>query len=159
MKRFTRKRSEADKVKAKLDHHFARLQVSGTTTHHRKPRHSHDAEILEGIPRGVYADWWAQEQEEKGKSFSGQDITRAAPRTPGWAKKWGHEVADAIVTANHSSLEDLYAKVKAHGYPYDREHFGYHLGMETAGHGVSWSDDTKGLAHDAIKLPDREFYR
>lgn len=119
-----------------------------------------DAEILAGIPRGVFADWWATEQEEKGRSFSGQRIDLLAPATPAWAKKWGREVAAAIVAANGGkSLTSLYQYAKGVGYPYDAEHFGYHLGMQVAGHGVSWTDDIKSGHREDIKLPYREFYR
>lgn len=119
----------------------------------------HDKEILEGIPRGVWADYWALQQEEKGKSFSGQDIYELAPKTPTWAKVWGKKIADEIVRLNGRSLEGLYDMVKEAGYPRGKETFGYHLGMQAAGHGVSWSDDVRGLRHDAIKIPSHEFYR
>lgn len=118
----------------------------------------HDAEILAGIPSGVWASMWADEQEEKGRSFSGQNIMDHSPPVPAWAKKWAKKIADEIVSMNGLSLEALYEMVKAAKYPYDKEHFGYHLGMQSAGHGVSWSDDCD-LHHNAIKTPYHEFYR
>lgn len=125
----------------------------------------HDPEILAGIPRGVWVSHWADEQEEAGEHFaSGTNLDDVAPPTPRWAKKWAREVADKIVAANNVvrgrpvTLAFLYSMVKEAGYPYDKEHFGFHLGMQTAGHGVSWSDDSK-LPHDAIEVPYREFYR
>ena len=123
---------------------------------------AHDKEILAGISRGVWADLWANEQEEKGKSFSGQDITEAAPNTPAWAKKWAKGVADEIVELNggkHAPLATLYEFVKAHGFPHGKETFGILLGLQAVGHGVSWSDDTRGLPDNAIKLPRTDFYR
>lgn len=125
---------------------------------------THNASILAGIPRGPWVDQWATEQEEAGESFSGMNLDELAPATPAWAKKWGREVADKIVKANKVvrgrpvTLDFLYQMVKEAGYPHDREHFGYHLGMQAAGHGVSWSDDCK-LPHDAIEVPHYEFYR
>jgi len=121
----------------------------------------HNAEILAGIPAGVWADLWATEQEEKGRSFSGMDIVEEAPNPPAWAKKWGKEIADKIVALNHKSLEELYQMVVAAGYPHDRDQFGLHLGMQAVGHGISWSDDVSyaKLSHDAIKLPRTDFYR
>ncbi len=120
---------------------------------------AHDPQILAGIPRGVWTDLWATEQEEKGRSFSGQELTSIAPKTPSWAKRWAKKVADDIVSLNGKSLEDLYDLVVEHGYPHDKDQFGLHLGMESVGHGVSWSDDTRGLSYDAIKLPRTDFYR
>lgn len=122
-----------------------------------KKSRGHDPDILEGIPRGVFADRWAQEKEEEGESFGGQDIMDIAPKTPASAKKWGREVADEIVRMNGKSLADLYELVIEHGYPHDKASFGFHLGMQTAGHGVSWADDTN-LPYDTIKLPSREYY-
>jgi hypothetical protein len=130
----------------------------------RKKSGSEDARVsklvLKGIPGGVWADYWATAQEEKGRSFSGQNLMDVAPKVPGWANKWAKVVADSIVAANPwtHSLGHLYLHVKQNGYPYDEEHFGYHLGMQAAGHGVSWSDDCK-LPHSTIKIPSREFYR
>lgn len=123
----------------------------------------HDPEILAGIPRGVWADLWATEQEEKGRSFSGQEITSLAPRTPAFAKKWARKVADDIVRLNGKSLEELYDTVTDREldrpFPHDKDQFGLLLGMQAVGHGVSWSDDVRGLHHDAIELPHTEFYR
>lgn len=120
-----------------------------------------DKEILAGIPTGVWADYWATQQEERGRSFSGQDIMDVAPKVPKWAKDWATNLAAGIVSVNGKTLEQLYQMVKEAGYPHDREHFGYHLGMQAAGHGVSWSDDVRfdKLKHNAIGIPHREFYR
>ena len=120
---------------------------------------THDKEILAGISRGVWSDLWATEQEEKGRSFSQRDITEAAPRTPPWAKKWAKGVADKIVSLNGQSLTALFDLVKKHGFPHDEESFGILLGLQAVGHGVSWSDDTRGLPEGAIQLPRTDFYR
>jgi hypothetical protein len=140
-----------------------KLERGVPISYQRKTVPKHDSEILEGIPRGVWADFWAQEQEEKGRSFSGQEITSLAPKTPAWAKQWAREVADEIVKLNGKSLQDLYAMVAnrelTKPFPYARDQFGLLLGMETVGHGISWLDDTRGLPEDAIKLPSRQFYR
>lgn len=124
---------------------------------------THNPEILAGIPSGVWADAWATRQEERGRSFSGQDIMAAAPKPPPRARAWGKKIAGEIVRLNSErhgkpvSLEDLYQAAVGAGYPHDREHFGYHLGMQAVGHGVSFSDDCS-LRHDAIAIPDDEFY-
>lgn len=120
---------------------------------------THDAEILNAIPSGVWADYWATEQEEKGRSFgAGANIMDVAPKLPTWAKKWGKEIADKIVALNNKSLEDLYEMAEAAGYHKGKEDFGFVLGMQTVGHGLSYADDCK-LPYGAIKLPHAEFYR
>ncbi len=54
---------------------------------------------------------------------------------------------------------NLYALVKVFGYPYDRERFGFDLGMQAIGHGISWSDYVRKIPHETIRLPRTEFYR
>lgn len=80
------------------------------------------------------------------------------------------------------SLDNLYeVAVKDFGYKNDKEHFGYHLGMQSVGHGVSWEDDADyellrgfekkkltdaerkklgsfGIETNEIELPRSEFY-
>lgn len=121
---------------------------------------THDPQILAGIPRGVWTLLWADEQEEKGRSFSGQELTSIAPPTPPWAKKWGKKIADDIVRLNGGkSLAELYDFIVGYDYPNDKEQFGLSLGLQAVGHGVSWADDTPKLESDDIKLPRTEFYR
>lgn len=132
---------------------------------------SHDAEILAGIPSGVWADYWATEQEEKGRSFGGGvNLIDVAPNPPKWAKDWAKRVADKIVELNNNkSLEQIYEMAKKIGYKNDKEHFGYDLGMQTVGHGVSWTDDVpfqrldelrkKTGREDLFAIPSIDFYR
>lgn len=119
----------------------------------------HNTEILDGMVKGCWASHWATEQEDKGRSFSGQNILDVAPKPPGWARTWGKKLADAIVQVNHVGLEDLYRKaVEISGYPHDAETFGYHLGMEATGTGSKWTDDARGPEVE-ILVPDMEFYQ
>ncbi len=145
-------RKELEKSKTNLDHLYAKA-IKGN-----RKSDPIEKEILEGIPRGVWSNLWATEQEEKGRSFSGQDITQAAPKTPTWAKTWAKDLSAKIVSDNSKTLAELFQYVKENGYPYDAVQFGLHLGMQAVGHGVSWSDDTK-LPHSAIKIQHKEFYR
>lgn len=116
-----------------------------------------DEEILRGMARGPWAIQWANEQEEAGESFSGQDIYEAAPEAPRWTKKWARDLADAITSANGiASLEELYQAAVSDGFAKDRETFGYYLGMQAQGHGVSWDDDHS--ADLVIRVPSMELY-
>jgi len=122
----------------------------------RTPSSRHDTEILLGMARGPWADRWANEQEEAGESFSGQDIYELAPEAPRWAEAWAVRIADAIVKLNGASLDELYHVAQREGFSKDREAFGFYLGMQSCGHGVAWDDD---FATDVkIKLPSAEFY-
>ena len=125
---------------------------------HRPTGAHHDPEILLGMARGVWADYWANEQEEAGESFSGQDIYEAAPDAPEWAEKWARKLASSILRLNGDSLDSLYKKARDVGFPKDRETFGFYLGMQAVGHGVAWDDDVPA-GHDLkILVPSYEFY-
>jgi hypothetical protein len=110
----------------------------------------HDPEILRGMVRGPWADLWACEQEEQGASFSGKDIYEVAPEPPRWAKQWGANLATKILLVNidrpsrvssKPGLLGLYEDAVSDGFAKNKETFGYYLGMQACGHGVSWTDD------------------
>ena len=126
----------------------------------------HDPEILTGMARGPWASLWAEEQEEKGESFSGRDIYEDAPATPKWALKWATQLGDKIVLLNTDrrgrksslpGLAGLYEEAVADGFRKDKETFGFYLGMQSIGHGVAWDDDHSSSME--IVLPNVEFYR
>ena len=124
--------------------------------HRRAPGAHHDPEILKGMARGPWADHWATEQEEQGESFSGMDIYELAPDAPNWAEKWAQHLADAIMSLNKRTLEELYKIAQQAGFSRDREAFGFYLGMQSIGHGITWHDDFN--TDVKILLPSGEFY-
>jgi len=121
-------------------------------------RTPHDSDILAGMARGPWASHWGDQAEEKGERLSGVDLYEAAPRTPRWASRWAKKLADALVNLNDASLASLYDLAVQQGYPRDSEAFGFHLGMQAVGHGVSWTDDVRGHPDLKILIPDYEFY-
>ena len=121
-------------------------------------------EIIKGIARGNWVLHWADRQEEKGRSFGGVNLDEVAPKTPSWAIGWAVKVGAQIERLNGMSLSKLYEKAVELGYPKDEENFGSDLGLQSVGHGVSWTDDipwsaSKSIKRDEIKLPHTEFYR
>jgi hypothetical protein len=126
-------------------------------TRRKTPKMKHDLDILRGMARGPWANHWAAEQEEQGESFSGVDIYDAAPEAPRWAEKWAERLADAIVKINDTPLDHLFAGARAVGFPKDEEAFGFYLGMQAVGHGISWDDDVRGSTLK-IGVPSAEFY-
>lgn len=115
-------------------------------------------EILRGMARGPWADYWACEREEQGESFSGVDIYDAAPETPEWAEHWAVILCSEIAHANGVSIAALFSIAQKLGFARDAESFGCSLGLQAVGHGVSWADDCPPGSYDAIKIPHREFY-
>jgi len=119
---------------------------------------SHDREILLGLGKGNWALYWADQEEEKGRSFSGQDLYEICPNQPPWAKKWSRNIADQIVRLNKTSLADLYKKACEAGFDGSKESFGSDLGLQVAGHGIAWDDNISGVTDLKIELPYAEFY-
>lgn len=122
-------------------------------------------EILEGMARAAFVTHWADEREEEGESFSGQDIMDVAPRKNSEESvEWANNLAPRIEKANGKSLDELYALASAANEEggggrttQDAETFGHYLAMQAMGHGVAWDDDIAG-GHDLIKIPYSEFY-
>jgi hypothetical protein len=127
---------------------------------HRDVGMHHDPEITLGMARGVWASHWANEQEEAGESFSGQDIYEAAPDAPTWAEKWAKKLASSICHLNGDRpLDLLFREAQQAGFPRDRETFGFYLGMQAVGHGVHWTDDVPFKnERPEILVPSYEFY-
>ena len=120
-------------------------------------RNPHNAEILYGMARGPWADHWAHAQEERGRSFSGQNIYDICPEPPKWARLWARNLAADLVGANEGlGLEALYLAARHAGFDKSREDFGCCLGCEAVGMGIRWDDD---FSTDLkIEVPHREFY-
>jgi hypothetical protein len=118
---------------------------------------THYPTILEGMARGPWSCYWADQQEEAGESLSGQDVYAAAPSTPRWAERWAKKLASSIVSLNGSSLDDLYERAVRDGYSRDPEGFGLHLGMMATGSGLHWTDDVRNASFE-IKVPSYEFW-
>ena len=124
-----------------------------------KSKNPHDREILYGMAKGPWADFWASRQEEKGKSFSQQDIYGLCPEPPHAAKAWAREIADRIVEMNGGlSLGALYLAARHDGFSHSREEFGFYLGCQASGMGISWDDDLTPDSELKIEVPQREFY-
>lgn len=127
---------------------------------------AYDDDILKGMARVVFADQWAVRQEEKGRSFSGQDIYDVAPKTPPAAKKWAKLQAAQILRVRPKlpSLTKLFELAQKAGYKRDAESFGAGLGLQIVGHGVSVTDNMPAEqarifgAFLEKALPRSEFY-
>ena len=120
-------------------------------------KNPHDREILYGIAKGPWADAWANKQEGKGRSFSGQNIYDLCPEPPRTAQRWAWKLAGEIVEANEGlTLEALFLAAREAGFDKSREDFGFYLGCEACGMGISWTDDVS--TDLKIKIPYREFY-
>jgi hypothetical protein len=114
--------------------------------------------ILFGMAKGPWAIWWADREEEKGRSFSGLDIYEESPFPPAAAVKWAEDVASEYIKLNNvRALEDLAQIATRAGFTKDEESFGMYLGCQATGAGISWSDDCPAGSHDLIKAPYREF--
>lgn len=115
--------------------------------------------ILFGLSKGPWSLWWANQEEENGRSFSGQDVYELAPDPKSDAVAWAEDIAAQLKRLNGSpSLDALYDLARQAGFDKSPEAFGMYLGCQTAGHGISWCDDLDADAGRLIAVPSREFY-
>lgn len=127
--------------------------------------------IAQAMARAAFVSAWADNQEERGKSFRRQHLEEIAPKkTPKAATQWAWKLIGRIEQANGKGLcALLFAAEKADGIwgadlvrqietvasdEYARQ-FGHYLAMQALGHGVSWFDDH---AQFPITIPHAEFY-
>ena len=120
--------------------------------------------MLEGLARAYHVCAWADAREEKGLSFPPQTrIDRVAPETSEEAKEHARGIAKQITDLNQLSLPDLALKAvvadTGKACPAITEttahELGWYMGMQSLGHGVSWTDDH---APFGLQLPNTEFY-
>lgn len=144
--------------------HGRTLNGAGGTRMSREQKRIRE-DILMGMGRAAHVTHWANEEEEKGRTYPGQDLMDVAPRRTTMASsKWAVKVGHEIERLNGKSLPELYEiaeRANAEGgggqTTQDPKTFGHYLGMQAMGHGVAWDDDIAG-GHDLIKVPYSEFY-
>lgn len=114
-------------------------------------------EFVEGAARAVWVQWWADDQENRGKKFKhGVDLMDQAPATPLSAYVWAGELVGELKQLNKVHIAVLVERAReADNHAVDYREFGHYLAMQALGHGVSWFDDH---AQFAIKLPHLEYY-
>lgn len=116
--------------------------------------------LIESAARLAWADWWAQQQEERGRRFSrGVDLYEAAPTTPEYAKVWAGMMVGRIEERNGLNIYSIgYQAHKAdtgeRDGNVDPHKFGVALAFMALGHGVSWFDDHEKFP---LKMPHMEF--
>lgn len=110
--------------------------------------------ILEGMARVLWADLWGCAEEDKGRTYPGQDLMVIAPPTPPEAYLDAARLIGALEQANGLGIWTLWKRACDAEYPDDERramdmfndqdlarHFGSDLMLEACGHGVSWFDD------------------
>jgi hypothetical protein len=116
-------------------------------------------QFADGAARAAYVVAWANIQEEKGKTYPGQDLMNVAPSTPLSAYVWAGELIGLLEAANKASLCTLGARaaksVGVHWTSFDGENFGHYIAMQAMGTGVSWFDDHPRFK---ITVPPHEYY-
>ena len=131
---------------------------------------SENGDIIYGMAKGPWALEWANVEEERGRSFSGQDIYAICPEPPKVAIDWAHKVAQKILGLNSSlitaqnqhlfplTLMKLYHMAQNDGFTGTEEEFGMKLGCQSCGHGIAWDDDISPNNSLKIEVPYDEFY-
>ena len=124
--------------------------------------------IINGMARAFFVSAWAEKQERKGRSFSGQELMDVAPSTPRYARDFALMYAGGLgsllvhlnnaaradimelaniskwpkygdmTEAERAALDEMVDGLKVEGYASE---FGHYLAMMAMGTGVSWFDD------------------
>lgn len=117
------------------------------------------SEIVESMARTLFVTSWADQEEEAGRTYPGQDLMDVAPPTTPHARSAAIDLAASIEKMNGMSLDALYQQAEHAEGEHTRiatpEDFGYSLAMMSLGHGVSWFDNHPEFP---LKTPDIEYY-
>lgn len=124
---------------------------------------TYDKEIIDAMAKLAWAVFWANREEEKGRSHSQMEIYDIVPATPPAARKWARNVAREMLALNKApSLTHIYRVALNHGYQKSADQFGGDLGHQAIGTGINWRDDIPmghaRVPRDAIVVPNSEFY-
>ena len=123
------------------------------------------SEIIDSMARTLHVLHWAEEEEEQGNFYPGEDLMEIAPETPEEALYQAWRLCGMIESMNGASLERILVfAAEADGfhtldpefeYPegYARE-LGYCLAMRALGHGVAWEDNHPPII---LSFPTREY--
>ncbi len=101
--------------------------------------------IADQIGRTFFVSAWASGREERGQSFSGQEIFDVAPKTPEYMERMGLEYVRTMERANQMPMRKMYEqaleKANLSDDPDHRDDFGFLTAMQAMGTGVRWTDD------------------
>lgn len=141
--------------------------------------------VVIAMARAFFVCAWADNEEENGRNYPGQDLMDVVPETPDKALRFAYKFLGRIEQANDSSIYALVEQAAvADGYQQDdivqftRENrldtyknatlraieatggkfvsdFGHYLAMQGLGQGVSWFDDHGRFE---IEVPLVEFH-
>jgi hypothetical protein len=115
-------------------------------------------QFADGAARAAFVSSWADYQEERGKTYPGEDLMDVAPSTPLSAYVWAGELIGNLENANRDPICTIGARAaKADGVDwedFEGTDFGHYLAMQALGHGVSWFDDH---ARFKLKVPHMEY--
>ena len=141
-----------------------------------------DNAVIDGMARAFFVCAWADQQEEKGELYPGQQLMDDAPSTPDYAREFALQYSGRLLQANGSSYSSLapllYLAAKADGINTDEDvmidgepsgfwevsvnqwnnyagEFGHYIAMQALGHGTSLFDDHKRFP---LTVPSTEFY-
>lgn len=111
--------------------------------------------MVNSMARTLFVDQWANEEEEQGRCYSGQNLMDVAPETPSEYRDEALRLVGHMEAANGMAFVCLaYKAFVADGLTtyedddgWDKvtddvlEEFGHYVAMASLGHGVCWEDD------------------
>lgn len=115
--------------------------------------------ITEEIAKAFFATAWADAMEERGITFSGDEIYNVMPpEIPSVAREAARKLVSKMEKENRLPIEEIYRvaleKAELLDAPDIRDNFGFATALQAMGSGVSWSDD---YPDHGFKVPYMEF--
>lgn len=114
--------------------------------------------IAEQIARAFFVSAWASAREERGQSFSQQNLYDVAPETPDYVQKSAMELIRAMERLNKMPMRKMYEQALERDELIDapdiRDDFGFLTAMQALGYGVRWTDSHKD---HGLKVPWYQF--
>jgi hypothetical protein len=101
-------------------------------------------QIVDGMARALFVSSWA---EAHAHEYQQVDLEKVAPPTPPDAEMYARNLCGQVEKYNdRTDINLIYAGIvgyeaHAHRKKPTPESFGWYLGMQMLGHGVSWTDD------------------
>lgn len=115
--------------------------------------------FIEGAARALFVQAWGDREEERGRTYPGEDLMDVAPKTPKKAYIAAGKLLGELVAANNASVHELIQRAAKADHvdedEIDVENFGHYVAMQYVGSGVGWTDDHAAFG---LKVPHGEFY-
>lgn len=117
--------------------------------------------IEDGMAKGYHVEAWARAEEEAGRTYPGEDLTKVAPPVTEAARAKAIELVKAIERENGRTIDDIFHEaLAADKLSQDAaddwaEDFGFALALQSLHVGKRWDDSHASIQ---LEVPETEFH-